>query len=101
MPVAPSRSAAFKILLRVERESSYAVELLHSDILDDLAPDDRKLATEIVMGVLRWRSVLDQYIAHFSFSPLHKLDFEVFLLINMMVLILLICLLSMIMIVYG
>ena len=83
MPVAPSRAAAFKILLRVERESSYAVELLHSDMLDSLAPDDRNLATEIVMGVLRWRSVLDQYIAHFSFSPLHKLDLEVFTALRM------------------
>ncbi len=77
MSAAPSRAAAFKILLRVERESSYAVELLHSDMLEGLEPDDRNLATEIVMGVLRWRSVLDQYIAHFSFSPLPKLDLEV------------------------
>ena len=77
MPAAPSRVAAFKILLRVEREASYAVELLHSDMLDDLEPDDRNLVTEIVMGVLRWRSVLDHYIAHFSFSPLPKLDMEV------------------------
>ena len=83
MSVAPSRAAAFKILLRVERESSYAVELLHSDMLASLEPDDRNLATEIVMGVLRWRSVLDQYIAHFSFSPLHKLDLEVFTALRM------------------
>jgi 16S rRNA (cytosine967-C5)-methyltransferase len=77
MPAAPSRVAAFRILLRVEQEASYAVELLHSDMLDDLESDDRNLATEIVMGVLRWRSVLDHSIAHFSFSPLPKLDLEV------------------------
>jgi 16S rRNA (cytosine967-C5)-methyltransferase len=77
MPAAPSRVAAYKVLLRVERESSYAVELLHSGMLDDLEPADRNLTTELVMGVLRWRSVLDQYIAHFSFSPLPKLDLEV------------------------
>lgn len=77
MPAAPSRVAAFKVLLRVERESSYAVELLHSGMLDGLEPADRNLTTELVMGVLRWRSVLDQYIAHFSFSPLPKLDLEV------------------------
>ncbi len=83
MPAAPSRAAAFKILLRVERESSYAVELLHSDMLEGLEPDDRNLATEIVMGVLRWRSVLDQYIAHFSFSPLPRLDLEVLIALRM------------------
>jgi 16S rRNA (cytosine967-C5)-methyltransferase len=77
MAVSPSRVAAFNILLRVERESAYAVELLHSPLLDDLSPVDRHLVTEIVMGVLRWRSVLDQTIALLSFTPFRKLDLEV------------------------
>ncbi|HSM85277.1 MAG TPA: transcription antitermination factor NusB, partial [Candidatus Limnocylindrales bacterium] len=77
MPASPARAAAFKILLRVERESAYAVELLHSGLLDGLLPEDRNLATEIVMGVLRWRSLLDRSIAYFSFSPVPKLDLEV------------------------
>ena len=77
MAISPARLAAFNILLRVEREASYAMELLHSPILDDLSPLDRNLATEIVMGVLRWRSVLDDTIAHFSFTPFRKLDLEV------------------------
>ncbi len=77
MPASPARVAAFKILLRVERESAYAVELLHSSLLDDLSPADRNLVTEIVMGVLRWRSALDMLIAHFSFTPFRKLDLEV------------------------
>jgi 16S rRNA (cytosine967-C5)-methyltransferase len=75
--VSPARAAAFKILLHVERESAYAVELLHSSLLDELSALDRNLATEIVMGVLRWRSVLDDAIAHFSFTPFRKLDLEV------------------------
>ena len=77
MAVSPARLAAFNILLRVERESSYANELLHSPILDDLSPLDRHLVTEIVMGVLRWRSVLDQTITLLSFTPFRKLDLEV------------------------
>jgi 16S rRNA (cytosine967-C5)-methyltransferase len=75
--VSPARVAAFNILLRVERESAYAMELLHSALLDDLSPVDRNLTTEIVMGVLRWRSVLDETIARLSFTPFRKLDFEV------------------------
>jgi 16S rRNA (cytosine967-C5)-methyltransferase len=75
--VSPARVAAFNILLRVERESAYAVELLHGFLLDELSPVDRNLATEIVMGVLRWRSVLDEAIAYLSFTPFRKLDFEV------------------------
>jgi 16S rRNA (cytosine967-C5)-methyltransferase len=77
MAVSPARLTAFNILLRVEQESAFAVELLHSSILDALSPLDRNLATEIVMGVLRWRSALDATIAYFSFSPLRKLDLEV------------------------
>jgi len=77
MAVSPARLAAFTILLRVERESAYAVELLHSPLLDELSPVDRHLVTEIVMGVLRWRSVLDQTIALLSFTPFRKLDLEV------------------------
>jgi 16S rRNA (cytosine967-C5)-methyltransferase len=77
MAVSPSRLTAFNILLRVERESAYAVELLHSPLLDELSPVDRNLVTEIVMGVLRWRSVLDQTIALLSFTPFRKLDLEV------------------------
>jgi 16S rRNA (cytosine967-C5)-methyltransferase len=77
MAVSPARVAAFNILLRVERESAYAVELLHSGLLDELSPLDRNLTMEIVMGVLRWRSVLDETIARLSFTPFRKLDFEV------------------------
>ena len=77
MAVSPARAAAFNILLRVERESAFADELLHSSLLDELSPVDRNLATEIVMGVLRWRSVLDETIARLSFTPFRKLDLEV------------------------
>jgi 16S rRNA (cytosine967-C5)-methyltransferase len=83
MPISPARLAAFNILLRVERESSYADELLHSSILDNLSPLDRNLATEIVMGVLRWRSVLDEAIARLSFTPFRKLDLEVLIALRM------------------
>jgi 16S rRNA (cytosine967-C5)-methyltransferase len=61
----------------VEREAAYAIELLHSELLDELSAPDRNLVTEIVMGVLRWRSRLDEAIAYFSFSPMRKLDLEV------------------------
>lgn len=77
MGASPARSAAFEILLRVEREQSFAVELLHSALLDHLSAADKNLTTEIVMGVLRWRSALNEVIAYFSFTPFRKLDLEV------------------------
>ncbi len=77
MPVTPARAAAFEILLRVERDNSYASELLHSDRNAKLSPADHGLATELVMGVLRWRSVLDQRLAAASSQKLERLDLEV------------------------
>jgi 16S rRNA (cytosine967-C5)-methyltransferase len=77
MAVSSARAAAFDILLRVERESSYASELLHSTRYSRLSTSDHALATELVMGVLRWRSRLDDQIAAASSQPLSKLDLEV------------------------
>jgi 16S rRNA (cytosine967-C5)-methyltransferase len=76
MPVSPARDAALDILLRVE-QGAFASELLHSERLDKLSPQDRGLATELVMGVLRWRARLDEAIADLSSQPLKKLDPEV------------------------
>jgi len=74
MAISPARTAAFDILLRVETEDAYASELLHSAILDKLSPPDRGLATEIVMGTLRWQSVLDGHIETASDKRNAKLD---------------------------
>jgi 16S rRNA (cytosine967-C5)-methyltransferase len=77
MPVSPARAAAFEILLRVEREDSYAAELLHSAPLAKLSDRDHGLATELVMGVLRWQSLLDQRLAAASSQKIERLDGEV------------------------
>ena len=77
MAVSSARAAAFKILLRVERQESYAAELLHSARLAELSSRDHGLATELVMGVLRWQSLLDQRLAAASSQKLERLDDEV------------------------
>jgi len=77
MAVSPARAAAFEILLRVERENSYASELLHSAPLLELSYRDHGLATELVMGVLRWQSLLDRRLAAASSQKLERLDGEV------------------------
>jgi len=73
----PARGVAFEILLRVEREDSYASELLHSSLAAKLSSRDHGLATELVMGVLRWRSLLDRRLAAASSQKLDRLDGEV------------------------
>jgi 16S rRNA (cytosine967-C5)-methyltransferase len=75
--------AAFDILLRVEREDAYAMELLHSSRLETLSLADHALATEIVMGVLRWRSRLDEAIISTAARSLDKLDAEVLIALRM------------------
>jgi len=77
MPVSPARAAAFDILLRVEGEKAYASELLHAPSQAKLSAADHRLTTELVMGTLRWRSVLDRQIEKHASQPLEKLDVEV------------------------
>lgn len=77
MSVSPARSAALEILMRVESTGAYASELLHSSPFEKLSPAEHSLLMELVMGVLRWRSVLDDKIAEYCNQPLTKLDREV------------------------
>src|SRR5207248_8432023 len=77
MAISPARVAAFEILLRVERENGYSSELLHSARYSKLSPADHGLTMELVMGVLRWRSLLDAEIARFSSTKIDQLDAEV------------------------
>jgi len=74
MPISPARVTAFDILLRVEQQDAFASELLHSSRYQNLSAADHRLATELVMGVLRWRSLLDQAVGENSSLKLDKLD---------------------------
>jgi len=66
MSPSPARATAFDVLLRIAQQEAYASELLHSNQYAQLSPADHGLATELVMGVLRWRSLLDAEINRFS-----------------------------------
>ena len=46
---------------------------------------DHALATELVMGTLRWLSLLDHQIAQVSNQPLTKLDIEVLIALRLAV----------------
>jgi len=77
MAISPARVAAYQILQRVEQEDAHASELLHSARYAKLSAADHSLATELVMGVVRWRSRLESEIARQSSLPLQKLDAEI------------------------
>lgn len=75
--VAPARTAAFEILLAVERGAEHSDELLHTDAVEKLSPQDRNLTMNIVMGTLRWQIALDERIAAFLTKPKAQLDPQV------------------------
>src|SRR5579875_1849740 len=77
MSVSVARKIAFDALLRVESESAYASELLHAALTPEVKPADAALATELTLGVLRWRRSLDFLLERQLKKPLAKLDLPV------------------------
>jgi len=75
--VSPARQAAYHILIRVQAGRDYAVDLLQGSALEPLSDADRRLATELVMGVLRWRGDLDFQIEKLSGRALSYFDPEI------------------------
>ena len=75
--IAPARSAAFAILLKVERNAGHCDELLRSELVDRLSQADRNLCTNLVMGTLRWQIALDARINELLARPDTRLDDEV------------------------
>lgn len=75
--VTPSRLAGFDALWRVATEDAYASNLLASARYDHLSREDRALAQELSLGVLRWQIQLDFFIERYARRKLDKLDREV------------------------
>ena len=73
--VSPARWAAFDILRRVA-DGAFSSVLLATEE-PKLKPADRALTHELVLGVLRWQSWLDQIVEHFSKRRAETLDLAV------------------------
>ena len=72
-----ARKIAFEILLRVERESSFASELLHGPVTSGMSARDAAFCTELVMGSLRWQILLDFFAQRLSRKPWLSFDPEI------------------------
>ncbi len=83
MGVSPSRKIAYEVLRRVEAEGAYASELLHAALTPHVKPADAALATEITLGVLRWRRLLDFLLERHLKKPISRLDLPVALALRM------------------
>ncbi len=75
--VAAARRTAFHILLAVERGHGHADDLLRARAADALSAVDRKLATALVLGALRWQIRLDYQLHKLLKRPGAKLETEV------------------------
>ncbi|MCS6816461.1 MAG: 16S rRNA (cytosine(967)-C(5))-methyltransferase RsmB [Blastocatellia bacterium] len=72
--LSPARKLAFRVLRRVAAQGSRASDLLASLQAEKLSERDRRLAYELVLGVLRWQRLLDHLIAHYSGRAPERLD---------------------------
>lgn len=77
MPISPARKLAFETLLKIERGRGFALDLLQAARAQPLKDADRRLATEVVMGTLRWRGELDFQLESLSQRGPATLDIEV------------------------
>ena len=75
--VSPARKIAFEILLQVDAGDAFASDRLQSRQVSELSERDRGLATEIVMGVLRWQGEIDYRLRQLSAKSPESLDREV------------------------
>jgi len=75
--ISPARKIAYEVLRRVEAEGAFASDVLHSELGARVKTEDAGLATELVMGVLRWRRLLDFLLERQLKKPVARLDLPV------------------------
>jgi 16S rRNA (cytosine967-C5)-methyltransferase len=83
MAISVARKIAFEVLRRVEEEGAYASDLLHAELGAGVKAEDAGLATELVLGVLRWRRLLDFLLERQLKKPVARLDLAVALALRM------------------
>jgi 16S rRNA (cytosine967-C5)-methyltransferase len=81
--ISPARKIAYEVLRRVEAEGAYASDVLHTELGAGVKVEDAGLTTELVMGVLRWRKLLDFLLERQLRRPAARLDLPVALALRM------------------
>ena len=81
--ISPARKEAFAILLALERGRGHSDDLLRARPVSRLSPQDKNLATALVLGVLRWQIALDARVRPLLKRPGAKLDAEVLVALRM------------------
>ncbi len=71
---APARRIAYDLLRKVELEGLFSDDAVNSPAVACLDLRDRHLATELVMGTLRWQGLLDHVLRQASSKPWRGVD---------------------------
>src|SRR5947208_1826525 len=75
VPPSNARHLALQVLMRCYDRDAFVQDLLdHALRQVALPPADRRLATQLVYGVLRRRGTLDALLHPFVHRPLHKVE---------------------------
>jgi len=77
MSISKARTVAFDVLLRVAKQNAYADDALRSELSPEVNPEDAGLATELVLGSLRWQRLLDFVIDRNLKKAAGTMDIEV------------------------
>ncbi|HLG13328.1 MAG TPA: 16S rRNA (cytosine(967)-C(5))-methyltransferase RsmB [Blastocatellia bacterium] len=81
--ISPARRAAFDALIRVETQGGYASAILATIPEPNLSSEDRALAQEITLGVLRWQGYVDYFIKRYAGRAIDRLDVAVVVALRM------------------
>jgi 16S rRNA (cytosine967-C5)-methyltransferase len=77
--ISAARKIAFDTLLRVESQGAYASDVLHTELGTKVSAADAALATELTLGVLRWRGLLDFLLERLLKKSVARIDLPVVL----------------------
>lgn len=70
-----SREAALKVLIKLDKDSAYVNKALLDELTKGDFPDeDKGLVTELVMGCVKKRELLDFYVMQFSKTKIRKMS---------------------------
>lgn len=83
MAISTARKIAYDVLYRVEGEDAYASDLLHELLGAKVKPVDAALATELTLGVLRQRLLLDFLLERHLKGRVERLDLPVAIALRM------------------
>lgn len=81
--ISPARQVSFELLCKIELEALFSDDAANSPAVAQLDLRDRCLATELIMGTLRWQGLFDYVLSEASSRPWGKVDPRLRILLRM------------------